>query len=186
MSQPAFPGRLQPGDPELSDRQREVFTALVHLHGRAARGVGSERLAAASGLRLSSASVRAVLAELEDLGLIERTRASAARVPTAGGYELFVRALLEPAVLPGHVTDTIDAQLSRSTREVERLLHDASRLLSSITQQLGLALAASLEDEQLAALDLEPLAEAARVMRVATTPGRPRQDQSSCPGRIPP
>lgn len=159
MTAPAFPGRLEPGDPELSERQREVFSALVSLHGRAARAVGSERLAGALGSRLSGASVRAVLAELEDLGLIERARQSPARVPSAAGYEFYVRALLEPAVLPPQIVAAIDAQLSQSTHDVERLFHDASRLLASVTQQLGLALAASLDDETLAALDLEPLGE---------------------------
>ncbi len=159
MSNPAFPGRLQPGDPELSERQRDVFAALLTLHGRAARAVGSGRLAQESSLRMSSASVRAVLGELEDLGLLERGRGSSARVPSSTGYEYFVRALLEPAVLPPHVIAAIDAQLTQSTRDVESLFHEASRLLASVTGQLGLALASSLDDERLVGLDLEPLGE---------------------------
>ena len=159
MSSPAFPGRLRAGDPELSERQRDVFAALVSLHGRAARAVGSERLAQESALRMGSATVRAVLGELEDLGLLERGRGSSARVPSSHGYEFFVRALLEPAVLPPHVLAAIDAQLSQSTSDVESLFHEASRLLASVTCQLGLALATSLDEERLVGLDLEPLGE---------------------------
>ncbi len=159
MSDPTLPGRLTPGDPDLSERQRAVFRALVTLHGHDGRPVGSERIATRGRMRLSGAAVRGVLAELEDLGLIEHTRGSAARVPSSRGYEYFVRALLEPAVLPAEVVDAIDTQFARSTHDVERLLQEASRLLASLTHQLGLALAASFDEEVLVALDLEGLSE---------------------------
>jgi heat-inducible transcriptional repressor len=159
MSQPTFPGRLKAGDPELTERQRAVFAALVTLHGRTARAVSSERVASDSGMRLSSASIRTALAELESMGLLERSHSSSGRVPSARGYEFFVRTLLEPAVLPPRLAAEIDAVLSRSTGDVERLFQEASRLIASLTHQLGLALASSLEDEQLTALELQPLHE---------------------------
>ena len=82
MSDPTIPGRVTPGDPDLSERQRAIFRTLVSLHGHDGRPVGSERIAARSRVGLSGAAVRGVLAELEDLGLIQRTRGSAARVPS--------------------------------------------------------------------------------------------------------
>jgi heat-inducible transcriptional repressor len=159
MYDPTIPGRVTPGDPELSDRQRGVFRTLVALHGHDGRPVGSERIAARGSFRLSGASVRGVLAELEDLGLIEHQRGSAARVPSPRGYEYYVRALLEPAVLPREILDAIDAQFAASAHDVEHLLQEASRLLASLTHQLGLALAASLDEEVLSSLDLEGLNE---------------------------
>jgi heat-inducible transcriptional repressor len=159
MSDPTVPGRLEAADPELSERHREVFRTLVALHGRDGRAVGSDRIAARGRVRLSGASVRSVLAELEDMGLIERTRATTARVPSSRGYDYFVRALLEPAVLPREVMDAIDEQFAASAHDVEHLLQEASRLLASLTRQLGLALATSLDDEVLVSLDLESLNE---------------------------
>jgi heat-inducible transcriptional repressor len=159
MSDPTLPGHVTPGDPELSERQRAVFRTLVSLHGRDARPVGSERIAHEGRFRLSGGSIRGVLAELEDLGLIERSRAFAARVPTPLGYAYFVRALLEPAILPREVVEAIDAQFESATPDVERLLQEASRLLATLTRQLGLALAASLDLERVTSLDLEPLGE---------------------------
>src|SRR5512147_608791 len=100
MSRPALPGLLHHADPELSDRHRAVFGALVTLHGRSARPIGSEAVSAGSRLGLSPACVRGALAELEGLGLVEKTRASGGRVPTARGYGYFVRHLLVPAELP--------------------------------------------------------------------------------------
>lgn len=158
MSTPAFPGRLRLGDPDLTDRQRTVFEALVDLHGRAAGPISSDRIAHDAAVALSPASVRTTLAELEQLGLLERTHASAARAPSAAGYAYYVRALLAPSPLPAWVQQEIDARLSRSTEDIERLLHDASRLLASLTRQLGLALAVTLEEEVLASLEIEAIA----------------------------
>ena len=159
MPSPAFPGSLTPGDPDLSQRQRAVFAAVLAVHGREARPVSSARIARSGDLRLSGASVRSAMADLEDMGLLERAHASAGRQPSARGWEFFVRTLLEPAVLPAEVEDAIHERLSQSTHDVELLLHDASRLLASLTRQMGLALAMSLDDERLTALDLEPLGE---------------------------
>ncbi len=154
MSQPAFPGGLHDEDPDLSPRQREVFAAVVELHGASAQPVGSETLAQLGRIPLSSASIRTELAELESAGLLERPHPSAGRVPSVRGYEFFVRALLVPAVLAPDLRALVDETLTRSARDVERLLHEASRLLSTVTHQLGLALASSLDQETLTDLDL--------------------------------
>jgi len=154
MSHPAFPGGLHQEDPDLSPRQREVFSAVVELHGASASPVGSETLADLGRIPLSSASIRNELAGLESAGLLERTHASAGRVPSIKGYEFYVRTLVVPAVLPADLVELVNETLSRSARDVEQLLHEASRLLSSLTHQLGLALAASLEQETLTGLDL--------------------------------
>ena len=100
MSQPAFPGRLNAQDPILSERQRRVFASLLSAHSETARPVGSESLAAGGGISLSPASIRGALAELENLGLLERSHVSSGRVPSPRGYELFVRHFLTPAPLP--------------------------------------------------------------------------------------
>jgi heat-inducible transcriptional repressor len=163
MSQPAFPGGLSHSDPDLSDRQREVFRALLGVHARTAQPVGSEALSAAAGAG-SPASVRVVLAELEELGLLERAHCSSGRVPTARGWAFHVRAQLVPVALPPAVLREVDQVLSRSTHDVERLLNEASRLLSSLTRQLGLALAASLDDTPLRDVDLAALGERRTLM----------------------
>jgi hypothetical protein len=91
--------------------------------------------------------------------LLERPRAGGGRVPSTYGWEYFVRVMLEPAALPAEVEDAVAERLAQSRHDVERLLQEASRLLASFSQQLGLALAASLEDEALVSLELEPLGE---------------------------
>jgi heat-inducible transcriptional repressor len=157
MSHPAFPGGVHREDPELSDRQRQVLLALVTLYGESARPVGSESLSQQGGIPLSPASIRNALAELETAGLLARAHASAGRVPSESGYEFFVRHLLTPAALTPAELAQVDETLGRSARDVEHLLGEASRLLSSLTRQLGLALTTSLERERLTELELQPL-----------------------------
>src|SRR5262249_30390507 len=140
MSHPAFPGAVSREDPQLTDRQREVFIALVTLHGDSARPVGSEAIAQRAGIPLSPASIRNALAAVEGMGLLARTHASAGRVPSGSGYDFLVRHLLTPAALPVELVAQVDETLRRSSHDVERLLGEASRLLSELTHQLGLAL----------------------------------------------
>jgi heat-inducible transcriptional repressor len=157
MSSPAIPGRLTDSDPVLTDRQRRVFARLVQLFLHNARPVSSERLGrTADG---SATRLRGALTELEGLGLLERAHAASGRAPSAAGWEYYVRVVLQPAVLPAAVEDVVEKRLAQSRHDVERLLQEASRLLAAFSRQLGLALAASLEDEPLASLDLQPLGE---------------------------
>uniref|UniRef100_A0A832I3B9 Heat-inducible transcription repressor HrcA n=1 Tax=Eiseniibacteriota bacterium TaxID=2212470 RepID=A0A832I3B9_UNCEI len=159
MSQPALPGAVLRDDPDLTERQRALFGALVELHRRHARPVGSEALHARSGVALSSAGVRAELAELEARGLLERGHASAGRVPSAAGWAYWVRHLMAPAPVSPEVEARIRAVLAHSAHDVESLLQEASRLLSDLTRQIGLARADSLDRETLTRLDVVPLGE---------------------------
>lgn len=157
MSHPAFPGGLTREDPDLNERQREVFEALVRVHGLTARPVGSEALAHQGRIRRSPASIRSAVAELESLGLVKREHASAGPVPSAAGYAFHVRTELTPEPLPAGLLHEVDETLRRSTHDVEQLLNEASRLLSTLTHQLGLAVAASLDRERLTNLEIAAL-----------------------------
>lgn len=165
MSHPAFLGAVNREDPELTERQRDVFVALVTLHGDSARPIGSEALAQHARIPLSPASIRSALAELEGMGLLARAHASAGRVPSETGYDYLVRHLLTPAALTPDEIAQVDETLRRSANDVDHLLGEASRLLSELTHQLGLALTATLEHERLAKLELERL-DARRVLMV--------------------
>jgi heat-inducible transcriptional repressor len=165
MSLPAFPGAVGRSDPDLTGRQRDVFIGLVTLYGDRARPVGSELLAQQARIPLSPASIRSALAELESLGLLARAHTSAGRVPSGTGYDYLVRHQLTPTELPAELLAQVDETLRHSARDVEHLLSEASRLLSELTRQLGLAQVMSLEHERLARLELEPL-DARRVLMV--------------------
>ena len=131
------------GPPELSERQKSVLRALVASYVAAATPVGSQTLSHVLSVRLSSASVRNTLAELSEMGLIEKPHASAGRIPTEEGFRVFVDELLAPGEVERHARRSLD----RSFGEVdpEGSVHLASQLLSDHTHLLGFGLAPRLE-----------------------------------------
>ncbi len=166
----ALPGRLSREDPDLSPRQRDVLFAVVREHGRSARPVSSECLVTTAAIRGSAAGVRSVLAELEILGLLARSHASAGRVPSGAGYAYYVRQGLTPRPLPPDLLAELDERLRNSTRDIEDLLHEAARVLAGASFQLGLALARTLDEERLSRLELAGLSPD-RVLLVLTLAG---------------
>jgi heat-inducible transcriptional repressor len=131
------------GSFELSDRSRRVLATLVREYIETAEPVPSQMLARRSGLGVSSATVRSVLAQLEELGYVHQPHTSAGRVPTDRGYRVFVDLLLEsrrPARPPFSVEDEIRAQAGRSPL-VDDLLISVSHLVSRAARYVGFALA---------------------------------------------
>ena len=131
------------GSFELSDRSRRVLATLVREYIETAEPVASQMLARRSGLGVSSATVRNVLAQLEEMGYVHQPHTSAGRVPTDRGYRVFVDLLLEsrrPARPPFSVEDEIRAQAGRSPL-VDDLLISVSHLVSRAARSVGFALA---------------------------------------------
>src|SRR5919112_3998656 len=102
---------------ELTDRSRRLLATLVREYIETGEPVSSQVLARASGLGVSSATVRNVLAQLEDSGYVHQPHTSAGRVPTDRGYRVFVDLLLEgrrPTRPPADVENRLREQAERS------------------------------------------------------------------------
>ena len=104
--------------PDLSERAQHLFRVLVERHIRDGKPVGSRTLSRDSGLDLSPATIRNVMADLEDAGLLRSPHTSAGRVPTASGYRLFVDTLLkiEPLVAGEAQACAISSRRTRISR----------------------------------------------------------------------
>ena len=120
---------------ELSKRQAAVLRAVVTGYVGEAAPIGSRTVARLLPVNLSAASVRSVLGELAELGLLDQPHASAGRIPTERGLRLFVDALLPPAELAPLERRDIAWRLDSSG--ADEILHVASGLLSQHTRQLG-------------------------------------------------
>jgi heat-inducible transcriptional repressor len=130
------------GSFDLSDRSRRVLATLVREYIESGEPVPSQVLAHKSGLGLSSATVRNVLTQLEELGYVHQPHTSAGRVPTDRGYRVFVDLLLEsrkPARPPFSVEDEIRAHAGRSPL-MDDLLVSVSHLVSRAARYVGFAL----------------------------------------------
>jgi len=127
---------------KLDDRAKVLLKALIERYIAEGQPVGSRTLSRASGLELSPATIRNVMADLEDLGLIASPHTSAGRIPTARGYRLFVDTMLtaQPNRLPdGPREKPIEAHLSPD--QPQRVIANAAQLLSSLSSFVGVVTA---------------------------------------------
>ena len=130
------------GSFELSDRSRRLLAALVREYIDTGEPVPSQTLARLSGLGVSSATVRNMLAQLEETGYVHQPHTSAGRVPTDLGYRAFVDLLLEgtPRRPPADVEHQLREQAERSPL-VDDLLASVSHVVSRAARHVGFALA---------------------------------------------
>ena len=131
------------GSHELSDRARRLLAALVEAYIETGEAVSSQVLAVESGLGVSSATVRNMVAQLEDAGLVHQPHTSAGRVPTDLGYRAFVDGLLEarkPSRPLANVENRILQQAGRSPL-LDDLLANVSHVVSRTARQVGFAMA---------------------------------------------
>ena len=123
----------------LDDRARALLKTLVERYIAEGQPVGSRTLSRASGLDLSPATIRNVMADLEDLGLIASPHTSAGRVPTARGYRLFVDTMLTARPLD---MDRPDAEMVAAREQLHpdqprRVIAQAASLLSNLSSFVG-------------------------------------------------
>jgi heat-inducible transcriptional repressor len=123
----------------LSERAQMLLKALVESYIRDGQPVGSRTLSRDSGLSLSSATIRNVMADLEDLGFVASPHTSAGRVPTDKGYRFFVDTLLKLKPLHHEEIEDIERRLGSDPANNGRsLLQTVSQMLSSVTHMAGL------------------------------------------------
>jgi heat-inducible transcriptional repressor len=123
----------------LDDRAKTLLKALVERYIADGQPVGSRTLSKASGLELSPATIRNVMADLEELGLIASPHTSAGRVPTARGYRLFVDTMLtaRPLDLSHPPPDVANVREQLQPDQPQRVIANAAHLLSNLSQFVG-------------------------------------------------
>jgi heat-inducible transcriptional repressor len=117
----------------LDDRSKMLLKALVERYIADGQPVGSRTLSKASGLELSPATIRNVMSDLEEMGLIVSPHTSAGRIPTARGYRLFVDTML--TVQPPHFSSH-----SLAPDQPQKVITSAANLLSSLSQFVGVVI----------------------------------------------
>ena len=126
----------QTADSQLSGRAQMLFRTLVERYIRDGRPVGSRTLSRDSGLDLSPATIRNVMSDLEDMGLLAAPHTSAGRVPTVRGYRLFVDTMLKFEPVMEEEFQRLRTQLAGESRT--ELMGNVSALLSEVTHMAGL------------------------------------------------
>ncbi len=129
-------------NPDLTQRQRQILIQVVEEYVATGQPVGSKHLVERTGMRVSSATVRSELAELERFGLLTHPHTSAGRVPTDRGYRYYVDRLLErPPARPA----SFPLDLTEARSEVESALQATTEMLSQVTRLIALVSAPPLQ-----------------------------------------
>jgi len=131
---------------ELSQRSREIFRQIVEAYMTTGEPVGSRTLSRRLEGRLSPASIRNVMADLEDSGLLYAPHTSAGRVPTQAGLRLFVDGLMETGSLSAEERGSIEARCAAGNRAVQDVLGEATAVLSGLSHCAGLVVAPKREE----------------------------------------
>lgn len=126
---------------ELNQRSRDIFRLIVDAYVESGEPVGSRTISRRLGQSLSPATIRNVMADLEEQGLIYAPHTSAGRIPTDAGLRLFVDGLLEIGAVTEEERGVIEAQCASAGRSMPEVLAEATSMLSGLSRCAGLVLA---------------------------------------------
>lgn len=142
---------------ELNDRARHLLKVLIEGYISDGQPIGSSLLAKRSGLDLSPATIRNVMASLEDKGYIHAPHTSAGRVPTSQGYRLFVDSLINVTPLAAQECESLEVELEHCSSS--NLIHSASNMLSGLTQLTGIVMAPQMDARAIRRIEFVKLSE---------------------------
>ena len=152
---------------ELGERGETLLKALIELYITEGQPVGSRTLARHADLNLSPATVRNVMSDLEELGLIQSPHTSAGRIPTQLGYRFFVDSLLTVKPLNSDAIENIQSRLATES-DPKIILSNASEILSKVTHFAGLILIPSHENARFRQIEFLTLS-SKRVLTILIT-----------------
>jgi heat-inducible transcriptional repressor len=131
---------------QLNERSREIFRQIVDAYVETGEPVGSRTLSRKLGQLLSPATIRNVMADLQDAGLLYAPHTSAGRLPTEAGLRMFVSGLLEVGRLSAEERASIDGKCAAAGRSLERVLEETTVMLSGLSRCVGLVMAPKYDD----------------------------------------
>ena len=142
-----------------SERAQQLLRVLIQRYIREGQPVGSRTLSKDSGLDLSPATIRNVMSDLEELGLVSAPHTSAGRVPTPLGYRLFVDTLVRYRQPTGGDIDLLRSQINRKINNADALVESVSSLLSEFTHLAGVVTIPRGQHAALRQIEFLPLSE---------------------------
>jgi heat-inducible transcriptional repressor len=166
----------QTTDESLNDRAQQLLKLLVEHYIRDGQPVGSRTLSRDVGMSLSAATIRNVMADLEELGFVHSPHTSAGRIPTDKGYRFFVDTLLKYQPLENDQVAAIRSRLGALTDDPKALVAAASQMLSSVTRLAGVVTLPRQSHSALSQIEFVPLSDN-RVLAILVVNGREVQNR---------
>ena len=153
---------------ELTERKKRILRVVIENYIETAEPVGSKTIAESSGLDISSATIRNEMADLEELGYLEQPHTSAGRIPSPKGYRLYVNELMDDYRLSIQETQRINQALHLKMAELDRVIDQAGRIVSQLTQYPAFALSSGMERVTIRRFDLLMVERSAFIIVVMT------------------
>ncbi len=141
----------------LTPRDREILRDVIMTYILTAEPVSSRSVAKHGQLGLSAATIRNVMADLEEWGFLAQPHTSAGRVPTRAAYHLFIETMMEARAIPAKERRYIEEHLKGVPADADQLMEVTSHLLSELTNQVGIVLTPTWGDTVLKAVDFVAL-----------------------------
>ncbi|AGT32845.1 HrcA family transcriptional regulator [Geobacillus genomosp. 3] len=155
----------------LTDRQLLILQVIIDDFIRSGQPVGSRTLSKKHQIAFSSATIRNEMADLEELGYIEKTHISSGRVPSEKGYRYYVDHLLPPQRLTRADIQKIRSVFAERIYELEKLVQKSAQILSDLTNYTSIALGPAFKENKLKRMQIIPLNEQTAVAIVVTDTG---------------
>ena len=138
----------------ITEREKLVLNAIVNYYLNFGDTIGSRTLVKKYGIDLSSATIRNVMADLEDMGFIAKTHTSSGRIPTDKGYKYYLDELLKIEKLTKQEKENIELSYENRVNELDMLLQHTSSLLSKLTTYAGIAMGPAIIIEKVKKVEL--------------------------------
>lgn len=138
----------------INEREKLVLNAIVNYYLTFGDTIGSRTLVKKYGIDLSSATIRNVMADLEDMGFIAKTHTSSGRIPTDKGYKYYLDELLKIEKLTKQEKENIELVYEQKMNELDLVLKQTTSLLANLTSYAGIALEPSTRVEKIRKIEL--------------------------------
>ncbi|MET3504856.1 heat-inducible transcriptional repressor HrcA [Halalkalibacter oceani] len=168
----------------LTERQLLILHAIVDDYIRSAEPVGSRSISKREDITFSPATIRNDMADLEELGFLEKPHSSAGRIPSQKGYRYYVDHLLQPHRLTADERLDIRSIFSERIQELEEVIQHSARILSNMTSYISLVLGPEMFEATLKNIQIIPLSKGSAILILVTDTGHVENQTISVPESI--
>ncbi|MFF5993662.1 heat-inducible transcriptional repressor HrcA [Lysinibacillus sp. KU-BSD001] len=155
----------------LTNRQLQILQVIVDDFVTSAQPVGSRQISKKDWITFSPATIRNEMADLEELGFLEKTHTSSGRVPSEKGYRFYVDHLLQPQVMSAEEVIQIQSVFQRRMVEAEQVIKESASILSELTTYTTILLGPDVQRHKVKKFQIVPLTDQTAVAVIVTDNG---------------
>ncbi|MRG86649.1 heat-inducible transcriptional repressor HrcA [Salinibacillus xinjiangensis] len=155
----------------LTERQLLILQVIIDDFIHTAQPIGSRAISKREDVKYSSATIRNEMADLEEMGFLEKTHSSSGRIPSEQGYRFYVDHLMSPFLLSGQDMNLIQSMFGDQLMEFERVVNKSAQILSDLTNYTSIILGPEVFETELKQLQILPLNNQSAVAILVTNTG---------------